>query len=111
MQGSRNILFRPDAETDGKSSVNSVHITLAEIAHFLSQPLFVKRSYLFKQHYGILGKAAAVGVDPYVRGQARFEALARYRRGDNGRTEFISDIVLDYQHRSCSALLRADDGT
>ena len=101
---------RINSEAHGQSSVHSAHIVPVKRAHFFLQPFFIKRPDLFKQNYRILCEAAAVSVNPDVRGQICFVPLTCDSRRYHCGAEFISDIVLHYEYGSYSTLLGADNG-
>ena len=103
-----NLKCIAEPEAYGQCTVDAVHCAAAETAHALPEALLVYRPHLFQKDYGVLGQSAIVGVDLYMGRQLGFVLLARYRGGNNGRTVFVADIVLNYKYRTYSALFRAD---
>jgi hypothetical protein len=65
---------------------------------------------LFKQDDGILDKSETLGIYVNMRGQFGFSQTACDRRGNDGRTVFVADIVLYDQNRTQSSLFASDNG-
>ena len=99
------------AETYGKSLINFSHGTVVKAAHVLFKPLFIYSANLFKQHYGIFCKSAALGRKLDVSRKVAFVFLACYCRGNNGRAVFVANIVLYNKNGAHAALFRADNWT
>ncbi len=101
--------FKSEADCNGV--INECHNILVEMPHFFFQSFLVKSSYLLKQNNGIAGKTVFVRIYFNMCRQLAFAYPAGNCSGYNSRTVLVSDIVLNNENRSYSALLGAYNGT
>ena len=106
-----DVLYSLKSEADVYRVVHLSHDAVVEVSHLFTETALVDRTYLFEQDHGVLREPESVGYHVYVRWQAGLPDLTRDCRRNDGRAVFVPDVVLDDQHRSESALLRADDRT
>ena len=71
---------------------------------------FVYCSNLLKKHCAVFRQTAVRRAYVDMRRYTAFVMLACYSCCDDSRAMSVSDIVLDYEHGTDSALFRADDG-
>ncbi len=83
------------------------------MAHAFFEALLVNSADLFEEDNGIASEAERLELvavpDVNVGGELGLSGLAGDGGCDHGWAVAVADIVLNYQHRAKSALLRADD--
>jgi len=104
-----NSYLQPEA--DGQSSVDLVHGTEIQLAHFVFEPFFVNSSYLFEKDDAVLCQTALIRLHLYMSWQVSFVTLTGNSRRNNSWTVPVANVVLDNKYRSYSALFRTHNGT
>lgn len=97
-------------EADGQGAVDSGHSGWVKFSHAFFKTFFVDGSDLFEKNDAVLLETAFVGVKLDVCGQLGFFPLACDGSGDDCGTVLVSHVVLNDQHGTYPALLRAYDG-
>ena len=87
-----------------------MHGLRRKLSHFFFQAALVKSPDLLQEDDGVLGKAAAVGIQLDVSGELCLVPLAGDGGGDDGGAVAIAHIVLDDEDGTDAALLRAYHG-
>ena len=100
-----------ESEADAYGVVDTLHDAVVEMPHLFLETLLVDSPDLLKQDNRILGKAEAVGNHVDMCREPGLADLTGYSRGYDGRAVFVSDIVLNDQHGTQPALLRAHHRT
>ena len=106
---SRGSFTKPEADGDGV--IDLLHKYVVNMSHLFAQTRLIDGADLLEQNDGILDEPEALCVNVDMRRQFGFAETARDGGSDHGGTVFISDIILDDQDGTESALLAADDGT
>lgn len=84
--------------------IHLAHIRIVKTAHFFTQPPFIDRPYLLKQHHAVLCKSAVGGVHFNMGRKIRLIPLRGYGGGyDRGRIS-VSHIVLHNKYGPYPAL-------
>ena len=99
------------AKADGDGVIDLLHKYVVNMSHLFAQTRLIDGADLLEQNDGILDEPEALCVNVDMRRQFGFAETARDGGSDHGGTVFISDIILDDQDGTESALLAADDGT
>ena len=100
-----------ESEADGDGVIDLLHKNVVNMSHLFAQTRLIDGADLLEQNDGILDEPEALCVNVDMRRQFGFAETARDGGSDHGGTVFISDIILDDQDGTESALLAADDGT
>lgn len=91
--------------------VDLCHKLLVNSAHLLFKTALIYGAYLFEKHNGVLCKAKGISAELNVSWKPGFVRSRGYCGGDDRWTVAIAGVILDYQYRTDSALLAADNGT
>ena len=102
---------RIQTEADRNGVIDLLHKYVVNMSHLFAQTRLIDGADLLEQNDGILDEPEALCVNVDMRRQFGFAETARDGGSDHGGTVFISDIILDDQDGTESALLAADDGT
>jgi hypothetical protein len=86
-----------------------MHILVSKCADVFSEPPFVNRADLLKQHDGITVKTVCCA-HYAMGGESVLHALACNSGNDDRGAVSVSHVILDYQDRANAALLATDDG-
>jgi len=97
--------FQPYA--DAQRGVHFPHLILPHAAHVLVQPRLVQRPELLQQDSGIPEQTAGRALEPHMGGLAFPLHIPGDGGGNDGGTVVVSNVVLNDQHRTDAALLRA----
>ena len=99
------------SEADGNGVIDLLHKYVVNMSHFFSETGLVNGTYLFQKNYRILDESEALGINVNMRGQFCFSQTAGNGGGNDGWTVFVSDIILNDENGTESALFASDDRT
>ena len=102
--------FISQAEAYRYRVVDLSHCVFIKLTHALAQAGFVDSPYLLKKDHTVPRQADALGVQLNMGGQPCLAGLTRYGSGNNRWAVLIAGVVLNYEHRAHTALLRAHNG-
>ena len=97
-------------EADFKRVIDLLQHLARDFAGIFLEPPLVDCADLFEQNDAVLRQSAALCAEGDMRRELCLIAPAGNRSSNDGRAVAVPDVILDDQHRTDAALLRADDG-
>ena len=98
------------SEADFQRMIDLLQYLGRDFSHAFFEPLLVNRADLLKQNHTVFRQPAALCTEGDMRGELCLIAPAGDCGCDDRRAVAVSDVILNNQHRTDAALLRADNG-